>query len=82
MYVCCACCCVRGKALAASYMVTFVVMTCQTFLHIHRTRGRFAFCSCYRSLYFFVNNPPLEQISELRAKKTSTVKAEINKKLK
>lgn len=31
-------------------------------------------------MFFLVNNPPLEQISELRAKKTSTVKAEIKKK--
>lgn len=33
-------------------------------------------------MFFLVNNPPLEQISELRAKKTSTVKAEIKKKTK
>lgn len=33
-------------------------------------------------MFFLVNNPPLEQISELRAKKTSTVKAEIKKKKK
>lgn len=33
-------------------------------------------------MFSLVNNPPLEQISELRAKKTSTVKAEIKKKTK
>lgn len=33
-------------------------------------------------MFFLVNNPPLEQISELRVKKTSTVKAEIKKKTK